>query len=209
MDWELIESSPAAHMKAPKVPKVRKPFLSQGEFEAMLNLCPLNTRAGARRQSMLWLMVTTGIRKREMWLLEKDDLDWDRSIIRVRYGKGQKERQIPFDQRCQRAVLRYLHHRTDLLPCLWVTDSGTKLAQDSIFQDIRRVAQRVGVELKDTCHIFRRTFAANAVRQHIPRPYVQAIAGWSTPQMLDHYVAAMEAEEGAIEAFREFKPFGA
>ena len=57
--------------------------------------------------------------------------------------------------------------------------------------------------LQDTCHIFRRTFAANTVRQNIPRPYVQAVAGWSTPQMLDHYVAAMEAEEEAINAFKE------
>ena len=70
------------------------------------------------------------------------------------------------------------------------------------------MAERAEIELKDACHIFRRTFAANAVKQSIPRPYVMAIAGWSTPQMLDHYVAAMEAEEEAIDAFREFKPFG-
>ena len=73
---------------------------------------------------------------------------------------------------------------------------------------MKRLAERAEIELKDACHIFRRTFAANAVKQSIPRPYVQAIAGWSMPQMLDHYVAAMEAEEEAIEAFREFKPFG-
>ena len=61
---------------------------------------------------------------------------------------------------------------------------------------------------EDPLHIFRRTFAANAVRQGIPRQYTQAIAGWSNSQMLDRYTAAMEAEEGVIEAFRQFKPFG-
>ena len=70
------------------------------------------------------------------------------------------------------------------------------------------MAERAEIELKDACHIFRRTFAANAVKQRIPRQYVLAIAGWSTPQMLDLYEAAMEAEEEAIDAFREFKPFG-
>ena len=31
---------------------------------------------------------------------------------------------------------------------------------------------------------------------------------WSTPHMLDQYTAAMEAEEGAIESFKGYKPFG-
>ena len=206
--WGLIDSSPAAQIKAPKVPKTRKPFLSEEQFGALLKQCPLDTLAGSRRQSMLWMLVTSGIRRGEMWSLTTEDLDWNGSMIRVVHGKGQKERQIPFDRQCQRSMLRYLQHRSDTLQWLWVTEDGTRLAYDSIWQDLNRLAERAGMKLKDTCHIFRRTFAAQAVKQSIPRPYVQAIAGWSTPQMLEHYVAAMEAEEEAVEAFREFKPFG-
>ena len=208
VEWGLIESSPAERIKAPKVPKNRKPFLTEDQFASLLELCPLNTFAGARRQSMLWMLATTGIRRNEMWMLRKADLDWDDSVIRVIHGKGQKERQIPFDRRCQRAMLGYAQLRRDALEWIWVTEEGLRLGYDGIWQDLHRLAGRAGVDLKDTCHIFRRTFAANAVKQSIPRPYVQAIAGWSTPQMLDHYVAAMEGEEEAIHAFREFKPFG-
>ena len=206
--WELIKSSPGSQIKAPKVPKTRKPFLTEAQFDSLLDLRPLNTLVGARRQAMLWMMVTSGIRRREMWLLTKGGLDWDRSLIRVIYGKGQKERQIPFDRRCQRAMLRYLHQRTDSHDWLWITEEGSRLAYDSICQDLNRLSGRAGFALKDACHIFRRTFAANAVKQKIPRQYVQAVAGWSTPHMLDNYVAAMEAEQGAIDAFFEFMPFG-
>ncbi len=208
VDWDLIDSSPAAKIKAPKVPKTRKPFISEQQFSALLELCPLKTFAGARRQAMLWMMTTTGIRRNEMWMLKKKDLDWDASTIRVIHGKGQKERQIPFDRRCQRAMLRYIQQRSDSLEWLWVTEEGNRLGYDGIWKDLKRTADRAGVTLQDTCHIFRRTFAANAVRQKIPRPFVKAVAGWSTMQMLDLYVEAMEAEEEAIEAFREFKPFG-
>ena len=208
VEWGLIEVSPAARIKAPKVPKTRKPFVSEEQFAALLDLCPLNTFAGARRQTMLWMMLTTGIRRNEMWMLTKKDLDWDASAIRVIHGKGQKERQIPFDRRCQRAMLRYIQQRADSLDWLWVTEEGLRLGYDGIWKDLKRTADRAEVALKDTCHIFRRTFAANAVRQNIPRPYVKAVAGWSTMQMLDHYVEAMEAEEEAIERFRDFKPFG-
>ena len=41
---------------------------------------------------------------------DEGDLDWSGSTIRVVYGKGQKERQIPFDHRCQKPMLRYLGH---------------------------------------------------------------------------------------------------
>ena len=117
---------------------------------------------------------------------------------------------MPFALEKQRPMLQYLRQRWDDLPCLWVTEEGKPLSYNGVSQDLERLFERAGLkgEIKDVCHIFRRTFAAHAVRQGIPRPYIQAIAGWSTPHMLDHYTAAMEAEEGAIEAFRGFKPFG-
>ena len=204
----LIGSSPAAEIKRPKVPKIRKPFLTEEQFNLLLTECPLDTLVGARRQAMIWMMATTGIRRNEMWSLTKDDLNWDRPKIRVIYGKGQKERQIPFDERCQYPMSRYLRQRKDSLEWLWVTETGNRIAYDSIWQDLNRAAQQAGIKLQDTCHIFRRTFAAHAVKQKIPRPYVKGVAGWSTYHMLEEYVAAMEGEEEAIEAFREFKPFG-
>ncbi len=91
------------------MPKTRKPFLTDEQFAALLDLCPLNTFAGARRQSMLWMLATTGIRRNEMWMLKKKDLDWDASVIRVVYGKGQKERRIPFGKERMPAINAALH----------------------------------------------------------------------------------------------------
>lgn len=204
----MIESSLAKNIKRPKVPKTRKPFLTEKQFDLLLAQCPLDTLVGARRQAMIWLMATTGIRRREMWSLTKEDLDWNLGVIRVIYGKGQKERQIPFDGRCQDPMSRYLRQRKDSLDWLWVTEAGSRMAYDSIWQDLNRAAEQAGIKLQDTCHIFRRTFAAHTTKQKIPRPYIMGIAGWETPHMLELYVAAMEAEDEAIEAFREFKPFG-
>ena len=59
-----------------------KALLDRGQFASLVQLCPLNTFVGARRQSMLWLMVTTGVRRNEMWMLKKQDLGWDHSVLR-------------------------------------------------------------------------------------------------------------------------------
>ena len=208
VDWEILEVNPVTKVKSPRVPRVRKPFLDETSFHKLLDLCPLNTRIGSRRASMLWVLATTGMRRRELCLLERDDLNWSRGDIRVVHGKGQLERRVPFMLEAQRPLLRYLNQRTDSLGCLWISERGTRLDYQSMGQDLQRLFQRAGVPVKDAFHIFRRTFAANAVRQGVPRQYTQAIAGWSSSQMLDRYTAAMEAEEGAIEAFRKFKPFG-
>ena len=208
--WEIVPENPAGRIRPPKVPRVRKPFLKPEQFASLLDLCPVTTMMGARRQAMLWLLATTGIRRRELTLLQLEDLDWKRRLVRIIHGKGQKERQVPFLLEAQRPMLRYIQHRRDDQPYLWITVEGKQLSYHGVKQDLERLFDRAGLkgEIKDVCHIFRRTFAAHAVRQGIPRPYIQAIAGWSTPHMLDHYTAAMEMEEGAVEAFRGFRAFG-
>ena len=85
------------------------------------------------------------------------------------------------------------------------------MAYHSLWVDLRRLIKRAGLEdeVRDTFHIFRRTWAAMAVRQGVPRLHVQAIAGWNSTAMLDRYTAEMAAEEGAVEEFKQkFKPFG-
>ena len=74
-EWEIVSENPAGRIKAPKVPKVRKPFLKPEALASLLDLCPLNTMMGARRQAMLWMLATPGVRRRELTLLELADLD--------------------------------------------------------------------------------------------------------------------------------------
>ena len=204
---EVVTANPVAKVKSPKVPKRRKPFLGEADFNRLLELCPLNTFIGARRASMLWIMATTGMRRRELTLLKLADLEWDLGRILVTHGKGQKDRTVPFLREAQRPLLRYVRQRSDSEAALWVTRQGRPLAYDSIGEDVTRLFRRAEIPLADAMHIFRRTFAANAVRQGVPRQYIRAVAGWADTQMLDRYTAAMEEEAEALDAFQDFRPF--
>ena len=208
VEWELLKESPAARIRSPKVPKVRKGFLPPWGMQALLDLCPVSTFLGARRQAMIWVLATTGARHMEVTSLKLDDLDWPRGLIRIRMGKGQKERSVAFHEKAQLAIIRYTAHRTDTWPDLWVTEDRAPLKYPNLGADMKRMLDRACIKVQDRTHVFRRTWAANAIRQGIPRPYVQASGGWSSPHMVDHYTAAMQQEEGAIEAFRNFDPTG-
>ncbi len=197
----------------PKTPRVRKVGLTREQFAAVLDVCPPTTFVGARRRAMIWLFATTGMRRAEMQQLLLEDLDLRAGTVRIRMGKGQKERRVPVTKDTHLALLRYLGHlrRRDVDPAaLWVTQTGQQMRWHGVGQDMRRVIVWAGLEgqVKDACHVWRRTFAQESVRSRIERPYATYVGGWTTPAMLDYYTAGMSEERAAVEAYRDFKPFG-
>ena len=207
--WEIIPVNPCARIKPPKLPKTRKPFLSEEDFQRLLALCPLSTFMGARRAAMVTVLANTGMRRAELLGLTTGALDWDHDLMRV-LGKGNKERTVLFLPVVQKAVLRYLTVRNSDRPELWLNQDGTPMKHNGIGWDMRRLFIRAGLkDTPDCCHIFRRTAAANAERAGIPRAYIQQLFGWDDSAMIDRYVRHMQAETEAIEVVRQkVKPFG-
>ena len=208
--WKIIASNPSSPVEPTKVPRIRKPFLTGAAFQALLDLCQPGRLVGARREAMLWLFITSGIRKREMSELQREDLYWEANAVRIIKGKGQKERAAPFVPQAQLAMMKYLRHRDDDLPWLWLTEERQRFQYDGIGRDMARLVERAGLkdQVQDVCHIFRRTLTANAVRQGVARPHIMGALGWNSDAMITHYTAAMELESEAIEEFKRIDPFG-
>ena len=204
----VLSTNPVSQTKPPKSAKRRKPFLTADQFQMLLDKCQSDILTDTRRQAMLWILITTGMRRRELCLLRTEDLDWEHPHISIVNGKGQKERRVPFSPQAQEAVKRYLAHRQAYAePALWVTQRGLPLRYDGLGLDMRRLYDRAGLVVKDRFHIFRRSFAREASRKRIPRQYILAIMGWADGQMLDEYTGAMQQEEEALDEFDGFTPF--
>ncbi len=62
---------------------------------------------GLRDVAMLEVLYATGIRVGELVGLDVDDVDHDRSVLRV-FGKGRKERSVPFGRPAALALARWL-----------------------------------------------------------------------------------------------------
>ncbi len=194
LEEQFIEISPLQRMKPPRVPKVGKAFLTEAQRDRLLSFCPLSTFVGARTTAMIWLLWSTGMRLSELTNLAIVDLDNEGSKIRV-FGKGRKERYVPYSKEAKRAVWRYMSYRADNLPQLWLTEERRPMKAVGVQEALDRIYQRADIHIKDVCHIFRRTWAMRQLKAGVPIRYVQLCGGWEQLSTLEGYVKAMQSED--------------
>lgn len=112
--------SPKAHRTLPPVLRADE---AQDLIRSAAELADDGSPTGLRDVAMLELLYATGIRVGELVGLDLDDLDRDREVVRV-FGKGRKERSVPYGRPAARALSSWL---TQGRPHLLVDGSGPAL----------------------------------------------------------------------------------
>ena len=121
------ETDPGALLGSPKAHRTLPAALRRDEARELLEAAA--TRAddgsavGLRDVAILELLYATGIRVGELCGLDVDDVDRERRVVRV-FGKGRKERTVPYGRPAERAVATWLETGR---PRLAVTGSGPAL----------------------------------------------------------------------------------
>jgi site-specific recombinase XerD len=191
---DLIPVSPMVKIRPPKTPKIGKEFLAPKQFAQLLRQCNLKTFIGARNASILMILWATGMRRSELVGLMLDDLDWRGGKIRV-MGKGRKERYTPFTDDAKQIVWRYMSYRKDSYPNLWLTEEREPLQDGGLATAVNRIYQYAGISVKDTCHVFRRSWAMRNLKAGIPIKHIQLVGGWESVTTLEGYVRAMTSDD--------------
>jgi integrase/recombinase XerC len=121
------ETDPGALLGSPKAHRTLPAALRRDEARELLEAAA--TRAddgsavGLRDVAILELLYATGIRVGELCGLDVDDVDRERRVVRV-FGKGRKERTVPYGRPAERAVATWLETGR---PQLAVPGSGAAL----------------------------------------------------------------------------------
>lgn len=151
-----LASDPGAALLSPKMPKTLPPVLREEEARALLeHPYPASDDAdqvgpiALRDRAMLELLYATGMRVGELCGLDIDDLDFDRHVVRV-FGKGRKERTIPFGLPAADALREWLGARAALViegsgPALFLGVRGRRVDQRAVRTLVhRRMAEVPG-----------------------------------------------------------------
>lgn len=205
-DAAALLVSPTAHRELPAT-------LSAGEIRAVLDAAAeridRDAVTGTRDLAMLELLYATGIRVGELVGLDIDDLDHARRLVRV-FGKGRKERSVPFGLPAQDAVEAWLQHgRPHVVtitsgPAVFLGVRGGRIDQRTVREVVhRRLADVEGVPDLGP-HGLRHTAATHLLEGGADLRSVQEVLGHAsigTTQIYTHV-----SNERLRAAFRQAHP---
>ena len=168
--------------QALRVPKT----LTEAEVEALLAAPDVDTLLGLRDRTMLELMYASGLRVSELVTLRLLNISLQEHVVRV-FGKGNKERLVPFGQEAGHWLDRYLSQtRPELLGArqtvaLFVTSSGinagTAMSRVMFWNIIKKYALRAGIASAPSPHTLRHAFATHLLNHGADLRAVQLLLG--------------------------------
>jgi integrase len=189
-------------MKNIRLPeRVVRPY-TPPEISRLIEACDASD-IGLRDCAMVIALLDTGLRCSELVKLDLSDLDMNLLRMRVRFGKGNKQRVVPFAARCRESLDDYLEVRgDDPGPLFSASDNhrrllpGKQLQPNGLKQMLRRLGRKAGVE-KVHAHRFRHTFATWAIEHDAREIDVQYLLGHSTSDMVRRYSSTYRSEQAA------------
>jgi len=204
-----IDKNPFSVLKIPKAPKRLIPAFSAEQLAGLIEAIDLSNYQGYRDYAIVLLLSDTGIRVSELTGLKLDDVNLERRLVRV-WGKGAKERVVPYGMRVQKALLRYLNfHRTEpatpLTTEFFLTDSGEPLKARRVQAIIKHYGEKAGIKgIRCSPHTLRHTAAVMWIRNGGDVFSLQQILGHSSLEMVRVYVNLAQSDVEA--AHRKYSP---
>ena len=167
---------PHTYQKLPHV-------LSIEEVEMLLDI-PLDTAYDYRNKAMLELMYATGLRVSELVNLELSNIDMDLSLVRV-FGKGSKERIVPFGEVAHDYLKIYLEQYRDSLKkkrlCdkVFLNNHGNGMTRQGFFKILATIVKGKNINTKITPHVLRHSFATHLLNNGADLRSIQMMLGHS------------------------------
>lgn len=123
------------------------------------------------------LLYATGLRLVEACRLETRDIDAGRGIIRVRHGKGRKERLVTLGPRLLGVLRDYWKFVRPTPPWLFASARGTHVNPEVARAALRRAASDAGFAKRVTPRILRHCFATHSLESGTDLRVIQVLLG--------------------------------
>ena len=176
---EIIDSSPAELIEAPKSSRPLPDTLSTEEIDRLIGSIEDSTTKGLRDRAILEVLYSCGLRVSELCDLKLGDLFFAEGYIRV-IGKGNKQRLVPVSSIARSRIQLYMDVRQkdkQKEEILFLNNRGKKLTRVMIFTIIKQAAQRAGIDKKISPHTFRHSFATHLLEGGANIRQVQELLG--------------------------------
>lgn len=168
----------------PKLPKtLPKSVMSVPDIDKLMAQVCLDTPTGLRDRTIMEVLYSCAIRRRELLNLTLSDIDNHRGWLLVRQGKGGKDRVVPIGQRALDWLAQYLHDARPLLakyvaePALFISMRGTALHHTTLSSKLKEYTRAAGISKASGCHAFRHSAATLMLENGADIRHIQAMLG--------------------------------
>ena len=180
---DLIKSSPAELLEAPRTARKLPDTLGTHEIDLMLTYLDMSTPEGMRNKAIIETMFSCGLRVTETVNLKLSDIARHEEFVKV-VGKGNKERLVPIGQVALKAIDLYTQHvrvHMNIKPgnndIIFLNNRGSKLSRVMIFYILKKLAAQAGIKKKISPHTLRHSFATALVEAGADLRAVQQMLG--------------------------------
>lgn len=176
--------------------------LAPGEVRALLKVCPGDRLTGVRNHALLVVLWRAGLRCAEALALRPSDIDFGAGTIRVRFGKGRRNRCVGIDDSALAVIGLWLDARQaagvtgEVLFCtVQKGHVGYPMSPRYVRALVARLAVRAGVGHRVHPHGLRHTMAVELRREGWPIPEISRQLGHTSIATTQTYVDHMYPAE--------------
>ena len=161
---EQIYSNPTENIRSPKIARSLPNFIDQKIIDLLMDSPDENTAIGLRDKAMLELFYSTGMRLSELVSLNHGSIDYKNNLIRL-FGKGSKERLVPFGNRAKLYLEKYTISRKnkDFNKPLFITKREKRISKRTVQRRISMYIKLVADGNQLGPHILRHSFATHLI----------------------------------------------
>jgi len=215
LDEGLRSDNPTAFIDGVKVPSGIPKALSEEEVELLLNAVTGVDSLAVRDRALLEFLYATGARVSEACGLSMSDVDMESNVARV-FGKGSKERIVPFGRHAKEALETWLGAggRPMLCPQQWAKRDhadavflgvrGTRLSRQAAWGIVRKYAMLAGIKSELSPHVLRHSCATHMLVHGADLRIVQELLGHASVSTTQVYTKV--DNEVLFEMYRESHP---
>lgn len=180
----IVYTDPTLNMGIPqnedKIPRV---ILSRQEIMKMLKSPDWRTVLGYRDRAILETLYSTGIRNIELRHIKIEDVDFDKGLLRITRGKGNRTRVVPIGEIACRFIRNYVENiKPQFLNgidtgWLFLSSNGKMLISDSVNKMVQKYSIKCGIKKHVTPHCIRHTAATHLLEEKMDIRYIQEFLG--------------------------------
>ncbi|MEG1739217.1 MAG: tyrosine recombinase [Bacilli bacterium] len=201
----LLMHTPKADITYPKVlykDEIAKFFKANMARETPLKL---------RDQAIIELLYASGMRVSELTSLNLQSIDYKNMYIRV-FGKGRKERLVPFSLTAKIALEAYLKDTRPQLVAtskektnaIFLNSQGKRITSRGVEGIFKKIQDESGLQLDVHPHTLRHSFATNLLENGADLRVIQELLGHSSINTTQIYTHV--SKEAMVKEYLEFHP---